>query len=296
MIEIVAMPVLGGIIGYITNDIAIKMLFRPGRALYIGRLHIPFTPGLIPRQRERIAASIGNVISTQLLNRDAILNTVTSDENINRVYSAFMNLAENMKSNERRLEEIIEDHISHEDMDMYGRALQERITLAIASKINETDVGTRLAQSGIEMLKEKSGMGFLSMLIGDDLVSKLGGVINNVLREKAPEIIYDELGKASEDILSMRICDIITKYEDSIPGILRGFIGLCKIIIEENTDRILKLVNIEQIVFDKVSSFDAAELEQMIFGIMHKELKAIVYLGAVLGFIMGFINLIFLFI
>ena len=47
----------------------------------------------------------------------------------------------------------------------------------------------------------------------------------------------------------------------------------------------------DKIVEEKIDSFDVMQLEDMIFGIMSRELKAIVYLGAILGFIMGFINL-----
>ena len=39
------------------------MLFRPRKALYIGKFHVPFTPGLIPSQQGRIAVSIGEVVS-----------------------------------------------------------------------------------------------------------------------------------------------------------------------------------------------------------------------------------------
>ncbi|MBW4568577.1 MAG: DUF445 domain-containing protein [Tolypothrix carrinoi HA7290-LM1] len=63
----VSPPVVGGIIGYFTNDIAIKMLFRPYRALYIGTKRVPFTPGLIPRNQERLAKNISNTIMGSLL-------------------------------------------------------------------------------------------------------------------------------------------------------------------------------------------------------------------------------------
>ena len=62
-------------------------------------------------------------------------------------------------------------------------------------------------------------------------------------------------------------------------------------IIKNNLAQILNGINIAKIVEEKIDSFDVMQLEDMIFGIMSKELKAIVYLGAVLGFIMGFINL-----
>ncbi|MBQ7725071.1 MAG: DUF445 family protein [Lachnospiraceae bacterium] len=65
-------PVVAGIIGYVTNALAIKMLFRPYEALYIGRFHVPFTPGIIPSQRKRIAASIGQVVSEQFLNSEIL--------------------------------------------------------------------------------------------------------------------------------------------------------------------------------------------------------------------------------
>ena len=60
-----------------------------------------------------------------------------------------------------------------------------------------------------------------------------------------------------------------------------------------NMGKLLQAINIEQIVVDKINAFDAAQLETMIFGIMKRELNAIVYLGAVLGFLMGFINVLF---
>ena len=62
-------------------------------------------------------------------------------------------------------------------------------------------------------------------------------------------------------------------------------------IIKNNLAQILNGINIAKIVEEKIDSFDVMQLEDMIFSIMSKELKAIVYLGAVLGFIMGFINL-----
>ena len=63
----VSPPILGGIIGYFTNDVAIKMLFRPYQAIYIGRRRVPFTPGLIPRNQERLAKRVSETIMGSLL-------------------------------------------------------------------------------------------------------------------------------------------------------------------------------------------------------------------------------------
>ncbi|AFZ48959.1 DUF445 domain-containing protein [Dactylococcopsis salina] len=60
-------PVAGGIIGYFTNDIAIKMLFRPYQPLYVGKQRLPFTPGLIPRNQGNLAKRVANTIMGSLL-------------------------------------------------------------------------------------------------------------------------------------------------------------------------------------------------------------------------------------
>lgn len=67
-------PVAGGIIGYFTNDIAIKMLFRPYRAIYIGKRQLPFTPGLIPRNQERLAKRVSDTVMGSLLTPQELQN------------------------------------------------------------------------------------------------------------------------------------------------------------------------------------------------------------------------------
>ena len=62
-----APPLVGGVIGYFTNDLAISMLFRPYRPIYIGRVKLPFTPGLIPSNQSRLAKRIADTIMGSLL-------------------------------------------------------------------------------------------------------------------------------------------------------------------------------------------------------------------------------------
>ncbi len=64
---IIVPPVAGGLIGYFTNEIAIKMLFRPYNPLYIGQRRVPFTPGLIPRNQANLAQRVADTIMGSLL-------------------------------------------------------------------------------------------------------------------------------------------------------------------------------------------------------------------------------------
>ena len=67
-------PILGGLIGYYTNDIAIKMLFRPYKAVYVFGKKVPFTPGLIPSNQERLGQNIANAIMKSLLTPEEMQN------------------------------------------------------------------------------------------------------------------------------------------------------------------------------------------------------------------------------
>ena len=45
-------PLVGGVIGYVTNAIAIRMLFRPHTAKYIMGRRVPFTPASFPKRKD----------------------------------------------------------------------------------------------------------------------------------------------------------------------------------------------------------------------------------------------------
>lgn len=65
-------PLLGAFIGYLTNKVAIKMLFRPLEAKFIFGVRIPMTPGVIPSKREELAKNIGEMVGSHLLTSDEI--------------------------------------------------------------------------------------------------------------------------------------------------------------------------------------------------------------------------------
>jgi uncharacterized membrane protein YheB (UPF0754 family) len=70
-------PVIGAIIGAVTNQIAIKMLFRPYAPVrFLGR-RLWFTPGVIPAQRHVIASNIATTFEEQLLGGDEIHAALT---------------------------------------------------------------------------------------------------------------------------------------------------------------------------------------------------------------------------
>ncbi len=70
-------PIIGAIIGAVTNQIAIKMLFRPYKPVRIGSWRLPLTPGVIPAQRHIIAGNIAETFEAQLFSGDEIHKFLT---------------------------------------------------------------------------------------------------------------------------------------------------------------------------------------------------------------------------
>ncbi|MDR2068794.1 MAG: DUF445 family protein [Spirochaetaceae bacterium] len=65
-------PLAGALIGYITNAVAIKMLFRPLRAVVVWGIRLPFTPGILPSRRHKLADSIGTMVERELFTAEII--------------------------------------------------------------------------------------------------------------------------------------------------------------------------------------------------------------------------------
>jgi uncharacterized membrane protein YheB (UPF0754 family) len=83
-----APPLAGAVVGYFTNDVAIKMLFRPYTAKYIGKYRVPFTPGLIPSNQERLATRISDTIMGSLLTPSELQNIAKRLLEVERVQAA----------------------------------------------------------------------------------------------------------------------------------------------------------------------------------------------------------------
>jgi uncharacterized membrane protein YheB (UPF0754 family) len=93
---IIVPPIAGAIIGYFTNDIAIQMLFRPYKAIYLGKAQLPFTPGLIPRNQPRLAKRVADTIMGSLLTPEELQRLAKKLLETERVESALtwlLNLA-----------------------------------------------------------------------------------------------------------------------------------------------------------------------------------------------------------
>ena len=85
-------PIAGAIIAYSTNVIAIKMLFRPLKEKRVFGVRVPFTPGVLPRQRDRLAQSIGSMVERELITADVLRSRLSRVDlqGLSRIVAQFL--------------------------------------------------------------------------------------------------------------------------------------------------------------------------------------------------------------
>ncbi len=86
--------IVGAVIGYVTNAIAIRMLFRPLREKRVFGIRVPFTPGIIPRQRYKFSASIGRMVSDELITGDTLKKQMSKESFRRGIYSTISRITE----------------------------------------------------------------------------------------------------------------------------------------------------------------------------------------------------------
>ena len=296
-IEFIVAPVVGGSIGFITNALAIKMLFRPYEAIYIGKFHVPFTPGIIPSQKERIAASIGRVISEHLLDHETIRNVLLSEQTIGAIRETAFRKVHGLQDCQSTLGEVLDGIIDQEREQQAARELSQQASCFIRDTLLEDEIGMKIA---VAVTKDfsfiPSNLSIFSGMFNDVMGSVQGYIaenIDNLIRDKGGELIENELNAVHDTVLDLQVCDVYDAGAERIQGFVDAIEQVYRGVVVENADEFLDIINIEKVINDKIALFDARQLEELIFAMIKKELNAIIYLGAVLGALIGYVNILF---
>jgi len=121
--------------------------------------------------------------------------------------------------------------------------------------------------------------------------TETAGEINKVLDEK----LEDFLGVKLKNTIPVLNMFMSAKMKSRIKDMMhQEFQHILPDILNKYSDKLEKDIDVESIVRQKVSAFSSDKLEEILFSIMKKEFKFIEILGAVLGFIIGLIQVLIL--
>ena len=295
--SIITGPIIAAIIGYCTNYIAVKMLFRPLEPVYVFGKRLPFTPGIIPKSKDRIAVAVGNAVGGGLLTQDAMEKNLLDPELKEKMRLKINAKVEQETHDERFVRDVITFYVDGEQFDEMLDRGENKAAEVLTQKVVEMDIGRMVADEAIKAIKEQGVGSFFAKFLSDDflysLITPISDRIDAMVKERGAEIIQQKIHDEFESFEEKTVGDLFTALSKSGVDIGQTIVNGYEVLIKKRLASMLQSIDIAQIVKDKMDSMNAREVEEMALAVMKKELNAIVNLGALIGFILGCLNIIF---
>ncbi|KFZ26265.1 MAG: hypothetical protein KQ78_01510 [Candidatus Izimaplasma bacterium HR2] len=191
VIRLSLMIVIGGFIGWITNKVAIKLLFRPVNPVKI--LFFRFQ-GVFPKRKDQMAISLADTIENELLSKEVIFNKILNEENLENIKA---NLKETLK---KKITEIIPSMV---------RMFMGDVDKMVSSFIDKD--GDKLFDEMIDEF-QKTGLEKLN--------------IREIVKERIDELDFIEFEKIIFGLMSKELkhIEIIGLFLGALIGILQFLI------------------------------------------------------------------------
>ena len=306
-------PIAGAFIGYVTNVIAIRMLFRPLKEIRVFGIRLPFTPGILPRRRKKLAVSIGSMVERELLTPEILRSRLLRDDVRDKIRQAISAFTENI------LEKTPGDLTAGSE-----KMLTEKVPAAIEKvyPFFSSAVTEFLDRKDIRRELESKGRIIISnIMMQFNSLQRFflsAGQYDQTLQEKMPNII-DELASGvnrllTEDRVRKSIVGgaasslkrMIGEDSKTVNALLEitaeEKIKLDNYLTEKLTDAvdgkiesILSSIDIKTLVSDRIDSLDMLRVERIILDVMSNQLKYVELFGGVLGFLLGLFQVTFTF-
>ena len=281
-------PLIGAVIGCFTNYIALKMLFRPYEPKRLFGKNLPFTPGLIPKRRKEIARAIGTMVERDLLDKKAVAAALGSEEITDKVADFLLGYTVEFPEEK-------EGAFSSQEMSVEGRVVSSPGKL-VAEALSHLNIKEPVSKELYRYMSEKISGNLMARFVSDSLMQELAenlaDKLESYLNHDGKHVISEAVDQEIKKLSGMCVEEILTKYGANAGKVRSKISDSYRELVEKKSEDMLEAVRISAIVEEKINAMDMRELEDMIFAVMKRELNAIVYLGALIGLLLGLLNLV----
>lgn len=303
IVRFVAPIALGGIIGAFTNYIAIKMMFRPYKEKRIFGFVVPFTPGIIPKRQNDLAKAIGRVVSDNLVDVDGISKMLLSDETIGKLESKIDEMFRALQRNEDSLRIFFSNYAGEERVENLIKRVNDNLVSKIDGIVSDEKIGQTIAASAMSAFDERIGDGFMGMItknaladiVKDKITPKLANLINDVMRGDGRKMILsivdDEINRFANGSVASWTASV---SDEKIESLKNDVVRLYSEKVNSELPRLLRTIDISKIVEDKIQSMDMPTVERLVLDVANNELYMLVWLGGLLGAVIGVANIFFM--
>lgn len=288
VLQYIAGPVIGAAIGYFTNFIAVKMLFHPKKEVKVFGHRLPFTPGAIPKGKSRLAKSVGDAVGKNLITKEDIENKLLSDELAEKISDAIIGQLS------VPIKDIISD-MSENDIAEKKSAISKGLSEYIAEAVSKVDLSAIIAEKAPGVIKEKLNNPMIEMFLTEELLqavlAPVGTEIQKYIAEHGSEYIEPYVSEKLENAEENSVSDIAEKLSIDREQLKKAMIDMYKKAVSGCSDKLMEWLDLGSIVEDKINAMSADELEKLVMSVMKKELNTIVNLGALIGLVLGVLNI-----
>lgn len=289
MIKYIAGPLIGMVIGYCTNYIAVKMLFLPREEKYLFGHKLPLTPGAIPKGKNRLAKAAGTVVSETLITENDISEKLLTKEMEDGLVDSVMEVVKTP------IEETLASATSEEQATVFRIGIDNMVTGKVVDAISNYDYETLIKTQGMRAIKEKISGSMISMFVSDDMIN---GILDSVVMWLRA-YINDGATAAIRPLVSNALSDIFESSPESLAeaagydeDVIRDFVReLYRKAATQGVRKALEHIDIASVVEEKINAMSVEELEKLVLDVMKSELNMIVNLGALIGFVLGLLNI-----
>jgi uncharacterized membrane protein YheB (UPF0754 family) len=285
-------PIVGAVIGCFTNYIAVKMLFHPYKEIRIFGFRLPFTPGMVPKRKTDIARAIGRVVNDYLLQKDDILEALTKQELVDKINGEILDYR--IEFSDEFMQSLDEKTIEDPDGTVVEEIPRNTPGNTIAGVISHIDIRTIVSNEIAKYARQKVQGSMMAMFVGDQMIDELSGQagewLQTYLQNDGRQMIGKTIDQELAGLQDMQVKEILEKYqveEEKITGFVDS---KYREAVNNNYEMLLSEIDFAGIIEKKINDMDMKELEELLLAVMKKELNAIVYLGALIGFVIGFLN------
>lgn len=271
------MILVSGIIGYITNFLAIKMLFHPYKAHYLfGKIKIPFTPGIVPKNRKRIAASLASMIEENFLSSEVITKELTLNIKNSEMSSVF---------SDKSIHDLLDENTESGKYEDVRDGVSAHLADYILDKFEQKHYASMITKKLVESISPK--LGFFGGVLGS-LEPMIEEKISEFVRITAKEEIVKLSNEGIDKLAESNIHDVMRKAKIDEVQFTKHIFGK---ILSKMVDYSLKKINFKEIIENNLNAMEVKEFEDILIGVIRKELRAITLLGGLLGAILGIVNI-----
>ena len=277
---------MGALIGFGTNTLAVEMLFRPFSPKYIGKWRLPFTPGLIPKEQGRIAESLGELIEKELFSPKVVSDALNTPEAKAAIAGWLDQLFETAAASDKTPRELLIETFGADEYIQKREDLSAFLCSFLVKKATEA----RLGESFARQLSHRTDaiLPFLpNGSLEDVYANTLGKLIDRELAKSLPEIVQNYVYAEAGAFLGSPLSVTMQKHGQELPKLKSTLMGLIHAAILGALPQLLGSGEIRRLVVKRINSLEPRELNTLLKDLMKKELHAIEWLGALLGGILG---------